>query len=160
MHCRPYDPDGDRRALWALKRAFELELGAGEDAMRAAYRAKLTAGYRDRYLDWVARCVGESADTVTVAATGDGLVGYVFLLPESLSLVWDAAVLNEIYVDPDVRGTGVADRLFESAVAAARGQTLPIDRLVLDVAGTNERARSFYRRHGFEPWGKLVVRAL
>lgn len=51
MATRPYEPGGDREELWALKRAFERELGGeGDDGRRAAYEAKLTEGYRARYL--------------------------------------------------------------------------------------------------------------
>jgi GNAT superfamily N-acetyltransferase len=90
----------------------------------------------------------------------DGLDGYLFLLPERLAFVWDAAVLNEVYVRPERRGTGLADALMERAVAHARGQDLPLDRLVLDVDRENERARSFYDRHGFAHWGEMVARDL
>lgn len=173
MDVRPYDADRDRGGLWRLKRAFELELSSGTDeAKRTAYEAKLTDDYRERYLDWVDRCVGESAECVTVAVADSdrspasstepdgGLVGYGFLLPESLAHVWDAAVLNEIFVAPDWRGSGVADRLLAAALRVARSQSLPMDRVVLDVAPSNDRARAFYARHGFEPWGQLVAREL
>lgn len=106
------------------------------------------------------RCVTESPESVQVTDGDGGLVSYAFLLPESLALIWDAAVLNELYVAPDHRGTGLADALFEAVLDVARGQTLPMDRLVLDVAPANERARAFYRRHGFEPWGDIVAREL
>lgn len=161
MDRRPYDPGRDRPGLWSLKWAFERELGAGgDDGKQAAYEAKLTDAYRERYLAWVDRCAAESPACLPVAAGADGLVGYAFLLPESLALIWDAAVLNELYVAPDHRGTGLADDLLEAALATARDQSLPMDRLVLDVAPTNERARAFYGRHGFEPWGELVAREL
>lgn len=160
MALRPYDPDRDRGDLWALKRAFERELGAGAAGKRAAYEAKLTEDYRGRYLDWAGRCVDDSPGCVTVAPSDDGLDGYVFVLPENLSLIWDAAVLNEIYVEPSRRGTGVADDLLEAALAVAREQSLPMDRIVLDVSPSNDRAGAFYERHGFEPWGELVARAL
>lgn len=162
MAVRPYDPDRDRPGLWALKRAFEHELGeeSSSDA-RAAYAAKLSEQYRERYLDWVERCVREAPSCVTVSARDPGdLVGYAFLLPESFAMIWDAAVLNEIYVEPTHRASGVADELLDGVIEAARGQALPMDRLVLDVAPTNERAQAFYRRHGFEPWGELVAREL
>jgi ribosomal protein S18 acetylase RimI-like enzyme len=98
---------------------------------------------------------------VTVAEAADGeLVGYVFLLPERLAFVWDAAVVNELYVAPASRGTGVADDLLAAATALAEAQDLPLERLLLDVDPGNERARAFYERHGFEPWGEIVARPL
>ncbi|PSP81388.1 GNAT family N-acetyltransferase [Halobacteriales archaeon QS_1_68_20] len=170
MELRPYDLDGpgEAEALWDCKRAFERELGAsgGEEKVET-YEGKLTEAYRERYLDWVRRCVADDPRCVTVAALPPGacggataLAGYVFVLPERLSMVWDAAVLNEIYVHPDNRGTGLADQLMDAAVALARDQDLPLDRLVLDVDRENERASAFYERHGFEHWGEMVAREL
>ncbi|MFC6875088.1 GNAT family N-acetyltransferase [Halobellus marinus] len=174
IDVRPYEPATDDRELWALKRGFERGIGAetGGAEKEGVYEAKLTEDYRERWLAWVDRCVGEDPDCVVVAAavaadgettdTGgaDPLVGYAFVLPESLSFVWDAAVLNELYVAPAYRGTGVADDLFEAALARARGQDLPLDRMVLDVDRANERARAFYERYGFEHWGEMVAREL
>lgn len=160
---RPYDPNVDREGLWALKRRFELGLGSGTggDRKESAYEEKLTDEYRGRYLEWVDRCVDEDANAVSVVQDEtDDLVGYVFVLPESLSLIWDAAVLNELFVAEPFRGTGVADDLMDSAVATAREQDLPLDRLVLDVDRENDRARAFYRRHEFEHWGEMVARPI
>lgn len=177
MEVRPYDPERDPEALWELKRRFELELGgdAGDDRKRRRYEAKLDPSYRERYLAWVERCVADDPRCVTVAqprvgeAEGDGmgerdgnhvLAGYVFVLPERLSMIWDAAVLNELYVRRPRRGTGLADRLMDAAVELAGEQELPLDRLVLDVDRENERARAFYERHGFSHWGEMVAREL
>jgi ribosomal protein S18 acetylase RimI-like enzyme len=162
MEIRPYDPDDDERDLWALKRAFERGLGAntGGDEKEAVYDGKLTDAYRERYIDWVDRCTEDDPNCVTVAAGDDGLTGYAFVLPERLSMIWDAAVLNEVYVAPDHRGTGVADELIEAALATAREQDLPLDRMVLDVDPNNDRAKSFYDRYGFERWGEMVARQL
>jgi ribosomal protein S18 acetylase RimI-like enzyme len=191
---RPYDPDRDRDAagLWELKRGFETGLGegTGDDGKADRYAGKLTPSYRERWLDWVARCVDENPDCLQVAVVereasdgpaGSGgtdadddaggadrggsadaarRVGYVFVLPESLAFVWDAAVLNEVYVVPDWRGTGVADALMRAALACAREQDLPLDRMVLDVDRANERARAFYDRYGFTHWGEMVAREL
>lgn len=161
MDVRPYDADRDADALWSLKRAFELGLGAGTggDEKETKYEGKLTESYRERYLDWVDRCVRDEPRCVTVADDGE-LAGYVFVLPSSLSMIWDAAVLNELYVREEYRGTGVADELMDSAVELAREQDLPLDRLVLDVDRSNERAKAFYERHGFEHWGEMVAREL
>ncbi|SDY55991.1 GNAT family N-acetyltransferase [Halopenitus persicus] len=182
----PDDPD-DVAALWNHKQAFERGLGEGTggEGKAATYKAKLTESYRSEWLDWVDRCVAADERCVTVAAVGDddrndavaddafdtaaddasdtaaedgGIVGYVFVLPESHRFIWDAAVLNELFVAPTYRGTGVADDLMDAALALAADQNLPIDRLVLDVDADNERARRFYDRYGFEEWGDLVAR--
>ena len=173
---RPYDPAVDRSALWTMKTDFETALGAaGGDAKAMRYADKLTEAYRERWLAWVDRCVADRAACVTVAEVQDGdagaseterdrgegdLVGYVFVLPERLAFVWDAAVVNELYVPPAYRGIGVADDLFAAAVDVARSQELPLDRLLLDVDPENDRAAAFYERHGFEPWGEIRARPL
>jgi RimJ/RimL family protein N-acetyltransferase len=82
------------------------------------------------------------------------------MLPESMAMVWDAAVVNELYLDPAHRSGGLADGLFEAGLDLAREQSPPLDRVVLDVDGENERARAFYARHGFEHWGEMVAREL
>jgi len=158
---RPYERD-DADTLWELKRRFELELGTstGDDEKADAYEGKLDETYRAEYIEWVQRCVEETSRAVQVAERDGSLVGYVFVLPETLAYIWDSGVLNEIYVRENERGTGVADDLMENALAAVREQSLPLDRLVLDVDRKNERARAFYERWGFEHWGEMVAREL
>jgi ribosomal protein S18 acetylase RimI-like enzyme len=132
------------------------------DAGRAVADAEAESGGVDAEAGGNSRSAGGEADA-RIAGSGaspSGLVGYAFLLPESLSFVWDAAVLNEIYAIPGRRGTGVADALLDAVVEHARTQDLPLDRVVLDVDAENGRAYSFYRRHGFEPWGEMVAREL
>ncbi|MFQ3319457.1 MAG: ribosomal protein S18 acetylase RimI-like enzyme [Natronomonas sp.] len=161
---RPYDADAavDREALWEHKTAFETGLGSGtgDDEKAAKYESKLTDAYRDRWLEWVDRCVADEPRCVTLAEADGETVGYVFVLPERLSFLWDAAVINELYVAPEYRGTGVADALIDAAIVLARDQQLPLDRLLLDVDPDNERAYAFYERHGFEPWGEIIAREL
>lgn len=161
MEIRPYE-ENDTEEFWKLKRAFELGLGAGTggDDKQTVYEGKLTEDYRERYLSWVEWCVDDDERCVIVADTGDELAGYVFVLPEEFAFVWDAAVLNEIYVRPPHRGTGIADELMDAAVSFADDQALPLDRLVLDVDRENDRAGAFYDRHGFEHWGEMVAKKL
>jgi len=172
MEIRPYEPT-DSEGLWQRKREFERGLGSGTggDAKAAKYLEKLDAEYREEWLAWVERCVAEDERCVTVAVdpavaddpggeSGESVVGYVFVLPEPHRFIWDAAVLNELFVVPAHRGTGVADDLMDAAVALARDQELPLDRLVLDVDTDNDRARAFYERQGFEHWGEMVAREL
>lgn len=161
MEPRPYDPERDSAALWDLKERFERELGAlGGDEKSDTYDGKLTDEYRERYLEWVAWCVERDPDCVTVADDGTDLAGYVFVLPEALSMIWDSAVLNELYVRESSRGTGLADDLMQAAHDCARAQELPIDRIMLDVDAENGPAGGLYARHDFEPWGELLARDL
>jgi ribosomal protein S18 acetylase RimI-like enzyme len=155
--CRPYDHERDWPDLWALKTAFERELGGANPAKAETYDAKLTDDYRVGYRGWVGDCVDRDPDCLTVVEADGGLVGYAFVLPAAFAYVWDAAVLNELYLDPEHRGTGMADELLDRAVAHARGQDLPLDRLVLDVDPENGRAARVYERYGFEPWGEMVA---
>lgn len=153
--------DSEDEQLWELKRAFEEELGAtGDDAKARTYEQKLDEAYRRDYLEWVQRCTEEDEGTVQVAAGETDLRGYAFLLPESLAHIWDAAVLNEIYVRPAYRGTDTADSLMEEILSVARAQDLPLDRIVLDVDRSNERAVEFYEQWGFDHWGEMVARDL
>jgi ribosomal protein S18 acetylase RimI-like enzyme len=153
--------EGDAEDLWNLKRAFELELGAAGDAAKAAsYREKLDDAYRESYLAWVERCLADDERCVQLADRDGPAAGYVFVLPERLAHIWDGAVLNELYVREPHRGTGLADNLLDAALSVARGQDLPLDRLVLDVDPDNDRARAFYERWGFERWGEMVAREL
>ncbi len=158
---RAYRTD-DADELWRLKRGFELGLGTstGDDDKADVYAGKLDENYRREYLAWVERCTETNERTVQVAEEDGRLVGYAFVLPESLAYIWDGAVLNEIFVEEDARGTGVADELMEAALTVVRDQSLPLDRLVLDVDRENERANAFYRRWGFEHWGEMVAREL
>lgn len=154
---------GERDELWACKREFELGIGSetGDADKQAAYVDKLDDEYRSEWLDWVDRCTDENPRTVQVVPADDGsLRGYVFVLPPSFRFVWDAAVLNEIYVKPGARGTGVADDLMDAALEFARDMELPLDRMMLDVDRENPRAQRFYEKWGFDHWGELVAREL
>ncbi len=91
---------------------------------------------------------------------GEHLVGYIIVLPESLSLIWDGGVVNELFVAEPHRGTGVADRLMERALEVLSEQDLPLERVVLNVDRANDRAQAFYERYGFDHWGELVSRPL
>ncbi|MFB6085638.1 MAG: N-acetyltransferase family protein [Halodesulfurarchaeum sp.] len=159
--ARPYG-DGDADSLWDLKRGFELGLGkgTGEDSKAARYAEKLDATYREGYLDWVDRCMAEEPRAILLAERKGSAVGYVFVLPEAFAYVWDGAVLSELYVVPEWRGEGVGDELLSAAIEVVTEQDLPLDRVLLDVDRSNDRARAFYATHGFEHWGEMLAREL
>lgn len=60
--------------------------------------------------------------------------------------------LYGMYVTPDERGRGAAERLVEAVVEATRAAGA--DALHLQVTGAMGRARAFYARLGFEPTGE------
>lgn len=157
---RPYERE-DRDALWTLKRAFERELGElADDGKAERYEEKLTEKYRESYLDWVRRCLEDEPQAIQLAERDGEVVGYGFVLPDRLAHIWDGAVLNELYVSTRARGSGLADELFDAVLDVARAQNLPLDRVLLDVGPTNDRARAFYDRWGFEPWAEMFARPL
>ena len=55
-----------------------------------------------------------------------------------------------MYVRPEARGTGVAQRLVEAVIAFARPR---VELIQLSVVVGNERARRLYARLGFEEYG-------
>jgi len=60
-----------------------------------------------------------------------------------------------MWVRPDARGGGVADKLVSAVVDAVKAEQA--DCLTLWVADGNARARGFYTRFGFEPTGARQV---
>ena len=61
-----------------------------------------------------------------------------------------------MYVKEEARGTGLADAIIETVIAHARER---VEQLLVSIITDNERARGFYGRMGFEPYG-LETRAL
>ena len=159
MSVRTFDDDWE--ALWRFKQAFERELGAGGSAKKeATYAEKLTSEYRQRYTDWVERCLSVDPACIQLAVVDDTPAGYVFVLPETYAMIWDAGVINELYLAPEHRSSGLADSLLAAGVSVIETQSLPLSRVILDVSPENERAQAVYERHGFTPWGELLVREL
>jgi ribosomal protein S18 acetylase RimI-like enzyme len=85
-----------------------------------------------------------------VAVAGDRHVGFVSLGPARDE---DAGrgdrEIYSIYLDPGTWGHGVARELMRTVIAAAGERC----RITLWVLADNERARHFYRRHGFHADG-------
>jgi GNAT superfamily N-acetyltransferase len=67
----------------------------------------------------------------------------------------EAAFMVAMWVDPDSRGQGVAERLTTALADWSREQGY--HRLVLWVYDAAPRAAAFYRKAGFEPTGRTEV---
>ena len=115
-----------------------------------AYLASLDAG--ERTAQWVRYLREGPADEIRtwVALAADRVVGFVTVGP---SRDEDAArgdqEIFSIYLDPGTWGHGVARDLMRTVIAAVGEKTT----VTLWVLADNERARHFYRRHGFQADG-------
>lgn len=92
-HCdstiRPRD---GRTTAVGIEVSFELGANTGGKGKETKYQGKLTTEYRDRYLRWAADCIDKDDNAIHVAERDGDLVGYAFVLPEPLVMIWDAAV--------------------------------------------------------------------
>ena len=90
----------------------------------------------------------ELGTTLVLRADGEP-VGYaVVTLGWSLESGGLDALLDEVFLDPVHRGSGVGTALVEAAVDHARA--LGASRIFLEVEAHNDRARRLYERLGFD----------
>lgn len=100
--------------------------------------------------EWVRRM---TENPVFVAFRDDEPVGIMGLLQETPIKRRHRATIIMVYVRADERGTGLAGRLLDAAIAHAR--KLRVSQLELSVNADNETAVSFYQRNGFSPYGRI-----
>lgn len=110
----------------------------------------------EAWKQWLAD--GPADDVITwVADAGADLVGFATVGPARDNDARRAErEIYSIYLAPDVWGSGVARELMRTVVDAS-GTRTPLSLWVL---ADNERARRFYRRHGFVPDGAEKKRSL
>jgi ribosomal protein S18 acetylase RimI-like enzyme len=120
------------------------------DIVPASYLASLNAETRAQ--EWANYLEHGPEDGVItwVAIAGDRHVGFASLGPARDE---DAGrgdrEIYSIYLDPGIWGHGVARELMRTVIAEAGERS----RITLWVLADNERARHFYRRHGFQADG-------
>lgn len=85
------------------------------------------------------------ANDLTAFVVGDPIVGQAFCLPAEDE---DCLYLTQLYVHSDHWGEGIGSRLLERVETEARERGR--ETVALVVLDGNERARSFYERHGYE----------
>lgn len=94
-----------------------------------------------------------------VAAIGDQPIGYAKLSPlvaPAPAPQPGAMELQQIYVLKPWQGSGVAEKLINWAMDAARAEGAP--EIYLTVFDHNNRAKRFYTRHGFSEVGHCTFR--
>ena len=86
-----------------------------------------------------------------IAEDGQDAVGYLLgylTKPNGLRMV-KLAVIHSIFVQADLRSTGVGTGLVERFKEWCRGEG--VERISVTAFASNEGAVLFYQRHGFEP---------
>ena len=134
---------------WAQLRAARLAALA-----EAPYAFASTLAREHEFTDEVWRSRAGSGRTFG-AWQGPTIVGLVTGLPPEPPAAVEAAApwhLVGMWVAPDSRGQGVADRLVEAVCDLARQSGAAA--VTLWVTEVNDRARAFYRRLGFAPTGE------
>lgn len=87
---------------------------------------------------------------------GGQLCGFVGFFPLKNPKISHKGLLWGMYVKEDARGSGLAEKMVEAVVEHARGE---VEQVLISVIADNDRARRFYEKMGFEPYG-LERRAL
>lgn len=89
---------------------------------------------------------GESV--VLLAYQGSQAVGFTQLYPLFSSVTMERLwLLNDLFVQPEVRGQGVGEALIEQAAALCR--SMGAKGLTLETGVTNLGAQRLYERHGY-----------
>ena len=93
---------------------------------------------------WEQRLVQEH---VFAVQRGDDWLAIGGLSRETRAKLDHKGLIWGMFVTPEARGTGAADRLMEALIAA--GRELGLRQLQLTLMADNVRARRLYERHGF-----------
>jgi GNAT superfamily N-acetyltransferase len=120
------------------------------------YQTQIAAGWLDLPSDlneWVNQStmgiISGSRNCVLLAEHGAALTGYVFATTKILPNVQKPRVVSieEIYVDPQHRWSGLARRLFEKALTECKSRGA--DRIQLRILAGNTAGRTFWNSLGF-----------
>lgn len=90
------------------------------------------------------------SDTLLVARDGD-IVGFVMFTVDTGTFehAETRGIIENLYVVEDRRNEGIGSALLARAEEALSERD--VDAVALEVMADNERARNFYRRHGYTP---------
>lgn len=109
----------------------------------AFYRVSQTPAMRDEVWSWLHDSAHASEGLV--ASNGDQLVGIAHFRPFARPLsATTGGFLDDLFIDPHFRGTGVADAMLSALQDIARARNWTVIRWI--TAEDNFRARSVYER--------------
>ena len=126
---------------WQVER--DLRLAALAESP-TAFGSRLADAEKFGDAEWRARLAGQTRFAASIAGYPVGTIGYA---PASSPYPGGTAVLVGMWVAPDFRGGGVADRLVVAVIAACRSNGFAA--VWLSVTHGNDVAARFYGRHGF-----------
>lgn len=150
IQVRAYDPACDRAAV----RALVIQLQDDERALHPSRRPGESVA--DDYMPWLEASVREQQGDILVAEAAGRVVGYtsywieVDICPEELPESNRHGYIQDLCVDRDWRGQGIAGRLLAAAEQALSGKRLTY--LRLGVLANNAPALSAYAKQGFAPY--------
>ncbi|RFB96559.1 GNAT family N-acetyltransferase [Rhizobium leguminosarum bv. trifolii] len=104
----------------------------------------------EKYASWLAGQIGRDNVVVLVAEDRDTIIGYVYAALEGadyMALRGPAAVIHDIFVDPERRREGVGRGLLEQAITTLAQRGAP--RIVLSTAYKNKGAQALFDGMGF-----------
>lgn len=142
--CEERDLDGVSE-LAAKLVAFHYEL---HPARFLPGGERVRSGYRW----WLGKELANEAAVIVVAAREERIGGYAYGRVEErdwMRLIDAHGRLHDVWVEPELRGTGVAERLVRACAAGLEAKG--VRRILLDTAWANERARRFFEKLGFAP---------
>jgi ribosomal protein S18 acetylase RimI-like enzyme len=107
-----------------------------------------------RPVDLLEKKVASPDNALFIALDGDNVVGFVDIQksanpPYPMFVQKDFALLDNLYVTPEFRGTGLAHTLFEKAKEWAKEQRFAS--VQLKVYNKNKGAIRFYEKEGLIP---------
>jgi GNAT superfamily N-acetyltransferase len=134
---------------WAIRRLFK---GLHDFNTSLDPRFALSDNW-ERYLDEHLKREWDGGRSLTLLAwEGDRPIGLLMLAGYSDSPLFRHrhwAEILALYIDPEIRGGMLAFRFVKMAKRWARGHGY--ERIQLYVTSTNDRAKRFYEKSGFEP---------
>lgn len=147
---------------WTVRRCEERDLEAVSALAAKLVRfhhelapSRFLAGgerVEEGYRWWLTKELAREEAVITVAAKGEAVGGYAYgrVEPRDWMRLLDAhGKLHDVWVEPELRGTGVAEALVRACVRALEEKGAP--RVLLDTAWDNPRARRFFEKLGFAP---------
>ena len=145
MNTRQATVDDARTIVLLNQHVQQLHAGALPQIFKPAHVS-------DEFVAFYVERLQSDNESIYLAEEDGQAVGYVHIKirenPENFyAYARQDVVINEISINPEYYGSGIADQLTQIAVNIAHEHN--IKRVILDVWDWNTRAKRFYEKQGF-----------